>query len=77
MQVENISTKEKSGMEIDVVGDTQEIDPDDDMAGIMREMNDVVNKKSTFNESVNSETSTDTAFSLTAQMSDRDDLISV
>ncbi|XP_011503393.1 PREDICTED: KAT8 regulatory NSL complex subunit 2 isoform X2 [Ceratosolen solmsi marchali] len=65
------------GLEIDVVGDNQEIDPDDDMAGIMREMNDVVNKKSNFNESINSEASTDTAFSLTAQMSDRDDLISI
>lgn len=64
-------------MDIDVVGDAQEIDPDDDMAGIMREMNDVVNKKSHFNESVNSEASTDTAFSLTAQMSDRDDLVSM
>lgn len=64
-------------MDVDVVGDSQEIDPEDDIAGIMREMNDVVNKKSNFIESVNSEASTDTAFSLTAQMSDRDDLLSM
>jgi KAT8 regulatory NSL complex subunit 2 len=69
--------KNNLALEIDAVGDSQEIDPDDDMAGIMREMNDVVNKKSNFNESINSEASTDTAFSLTAQMSDRDDLISM
>jgi len=69
--------KNKLGMDVDIVSETQEIDPDDDMAGIMREMNDVVNKKSNFNESVNSEASTDTAFSLTAQMSDKDDLLSM
>ncbi|XP_001603466.2 KAT8 regulatory NSL complex subunit 2 [Nasonia vitripennis] len=68
-------TQEKAAMEIDVVGDSMEIDPDDDMAGIMREMNDVVNKTSTFNESIASETSTDTAFSLSAQVNDKDDLV--
>lgn len=68
-------TQEKIAMEIDVVDDNAEIDPDDDMAGIMREMNDVVNKTSTFNESIASETSTDTAFSLSAQVNDKDDLI--
>ncbi|XP_011880542.1 PREDICTED: KAT8 regulatory NSL complex subunit 2 isoform X2 [Vollenhovia emeryi] len=65
-------------MEIDVVGEAQEIDPDDDMAGLMREMNDSANLKPSFaNESLNSETSTDTAFSLSAQMSDRDDFVTV
>lgn len=65
-------------MEIDVVGETQEIiDPDDDMAGLMREMNDAVGKKLPFNESINSEASTDTAFSLTAQLSDKDELIMI
>lgn len=64
-------------MDIDVVGGNHEIDPEDDMAGIMREMNDVVNKKTTFNDSVISETSTDTAFSLTAPASDKDDMISI
>lgn len=64
-------------VDIDVVGETQEIDPDDDVAGLMREMNDSVNsKKPSFNESVNSENSTDTAFSLTTQLSDKEDLIS-
>lgn len=59
------------------MGDSQEIDPDDDMAGLMREMSDSVNrKKPTFNDSITSETSTDTAFSLTTQSSDRDDLVS-
>ena len=44
----------------------------------MREMNnDEANKTSNFNDSVNSEASTDTAFSLTAQLSDRDDLLSM
>ncbi|XP_048512002.1 KAT8 regulatory NSL complex subunit 2 isoform X2 [Athalia rosae] len=66
---------DNQSMEIDVVGETQEIDPDDDMAGLMREMNDVAGKKITFNECVNSEASTDTAFSLTAQLSDKDELI--
>lgn len=64
-------------MDIDVVGENLEIDPDDDMAGIMREMNDVVNKKSNCNESAHSEASTDTAFSLTAQMSDKEELLSI
>lgn len=64
-------------MEIDVVGEAQEIDPDDDMAGLMREMNDSAHVKPPFNESLNSETSTDTAFSLSAQMSDRDDFATV
>ncbi|XP_012534579.1 KAT8 regulatory NSL complex subunit 2 [Monomorium pharaonis] len=69
---------DNQSMEIDVVGETQEIDPDDDMAGLMREMNDSANLKPSFaNESLNSETSTDTAFSLSAQMSDRDDFITV
>ncbi|KAL0131640.1 hypothetical protein PUN28_002883 [Cardiocondyla obscurior] len=80
---EEIPTKETSlldhqSMEIDVVGEAQEIDPDDDMAGLMREMNDSANLKPSFaNESLNSETSTDTAFSLSAQMSDRDDFVNV
>lgn len=63
-------------MEIDVVGGTQEIDPDDDMAGLMREMNDAVNNPIVFSGSQNSETSTDTAFSVTTA-SDKDDLLSV
>lgn len=63
-------------MDIDVVGETQEIDPDDDMAGLMREMNDSSHTKPAYvNESLNSETSTDTAFSLSAQMSDRDEFV--
>ncbi|XP_034951473.1 KAT8 regulatory NSL complex subunit 2 isoform X2 [Chelonus insularis] len=65
-------------LEIDVVGDQhQEIDPDDDMAGLMREMNDTTSKKhiQVLNESINSENSTDTAFSLTAQ-SDKDEVAS-
>lgn len=68
---------DNQSMEIDVVGQGQEIDPDDDMAGLMREMNDAVNKKPTCNESLNSEASTDTAFSVNAQMSDRDELVSL
>lgn len=69
---------DSQSMEIDVVGEAQEIDPDDDMAGLMREMNDSANLKPSFaNESLNSETSTDTAFSLSAQMSDRDDFVTV
>jgi len=72
------SMTDNQSMEIDVVGEAQEIDPDDDMAGLMREMNDSANLKPSFaNESLNSETSTDTAFSLSAQMSDRDDFVSV
>ncbi|XP_020286142.1 KAT8 regulatory NSL complex subunit 2 isoform X2 [Pseudomyrmex gracilis] len=70
------STVDQS-LEIDVVGEPQEIDPDDDMAGLMREMNDSAQKPTFANESVNSETSTDTAFSLSAQMSDRDDFATV
>lgn len=66
---------DSQSMEIDVVGEAQEIDPDDDMAGLMREMNDSAHLKPTFNESLNSETSTDTAFSLSAQMSDRDEFV--
>ncbi|KAL6441960.1 hypothetical protein ACFW04_002372 [Cataglyphis niger] len=69
---------DNQSMEIDVVGEPQEIDPDDDMAGLMREMNDSAHVKPSFaNESLNSETSTDTAFSLSAQMSDRDDFVTV
>lgn len=69
---------DSQSMEIDVVGEAQEIDPDDDMAGLMREMNDSANLKPSFaNESLNSETSTDTAFSLSAQMSDRDDFVTM
>ncbi|XP_018312257.1 KAT8 regulatory NSL complex subunit 2 isoform X1 [Mycetomoellerius zeteki] len=72
------SIVDSQSMEIDVVGEAQEIDPDDDMAGLMREMNDSANLKPSFaNESLNSETSTDTAFSLSAQMSDRDDFVTV
>lgn len=68
---------DNQSMEIDVVGEAQEIDPDDDMAGLMREMNDPAHMKPVFNESLNSETSTDTAFSLSAQMSDRDEFVTV
>ncbi|XP_015598543.1 KAT8 regulatory NSL complex subunit 2 isoform X2 [Cephus cinctus] len=75
--IQETSITDSQSMEIDVVGEAQEIDPDDDMAGLMREMNDVAQKKPTFNEGLNSEASTDTAFSLTAQMSDKDELISV
>ena len=68
-------------MEIDVVGESQEIDPDDDMAGLMRELNDTTHSQSkpAFNESITSETSTDTAFSLTPHLSDliKEDLTSV
>ncbi|XP_054004031.1 KAT8 regulatory NSL complex subunit 2 isoform X4 [Hylaeus anthracinus] len=71
-----ISITDSQSMEIDVVGEIQEIDPDDDMAGLMREMSDAAHIKPAFNESLNSEASTDTAFSLSAQMSDRDDLVS-
>ncbi|XP_011161233.1 KAT8 regulatory NSL complex subunit 2 isoform X2 [Solenopsis invicta] len=75
---QEILMTDNQSMEIDVVGETQEIDPDDDMAGLMREMNDSANLKPSFaNESLNSETSTDTAFSLSAQMSDRDDFVTV
>lgn len=71
------SLTDSQSMEIDVVGEAQEIDPDDDMAGLMREMNDSTHVKPAFNESLNSETSTDTAFSLSAQMSDRDEFVTV
>lgn len=71
------SAADNQSLEIDVVGEPQEIDPDDDMAGLMREMNDSAQKPTFANESVNSETSTDTAFSLSAQMSDRDDFATV
>ncbi|KAI4498001.1 hypothetical protein M0802_006825 [Mischocyttarus mexicanus] len=74
---QELSMIDNQSMEIDVVGETQEIDPDDDMAGLMREMNDTSHIKPTFNESLNSEASTDTAFSLSAQMSDRDELVSM
>lgn len=58
-------------MEIDVVGEPQEIDPDDDMAGIMRELNDTIPvQKAALNENINSEESTDTAFSLTPHLSE-------
>lgn len=76
--VKKESLTDTQSMEIDVVGEAQEIDPDDDMAGLMREMNDSANLKPSFaNESLNSETSTDTAFSLSAQMSDRDDFVTI
>ncbi|XP_076229870.1 KAT8 regulatory NSL complex subunit dim gamma-tubulin 1 isoform X1 [Nomia melanderi] len=76
-EVPEMSITDSQSMEIDVVGEMQEIDPDDDMAGLMREMSDAAHIKPAFNESLNSEASTDTAFSLSAQMSDRDDLVSV
>ncbi|KAG7209685.1 hypothetical protein KM043_011330 [Ampulex compressa] len=76
-EMQEISMTDSQSTEIDVVGEIQEIDPDDDMAGLMREMSDVAHTKPVFNESLNSEASTDTAFSLSAQMSDRDDLVSV
>ncbi|KOX67798.1 KAT8 regulatory NSL complex subunit 2 [Melipona quadrifasciata] len=76
-EAREISATGSHSMEIDVVGEIQEIDPDDDMAGLMREMSDAAHMKPVFNESLNSEASTDTAFSLSAQMSDRDDLVSV
>ncbi|XP_011301585.1 KAT8 regulatory NSL complex subunit 2 [Fopius arisanus] len=60
-------------MDIDVVSNNPEIDPEDDMAGLMREMSDPLQKKQSFNESITSETSTDTAFSMNAQCSDKDD----
>lgn len=69
---------DNQSMEIDVVGECQEIDPDDDVAGLMREMNDVTGRKSIIlNESLNSEASTDTAFSISAHMSDKDELVSI
>ncbi|XP_078035156.1 KAT8 regulatory NSL complex subunit dim gamma-tubulin 1 isoform X1 [Augochlora pura] len=76
-EVPEMSITDSQSMEIDVVGEMQEIDPDDDMAGLMREMSDAAHIKPVFNESLNSEASTDTAFSLSAQMSDKDDLVSV
>ena len=67
-----------SGIDTKMMIDGQDIDPDDDMAGLMREMNDACGpKKPTFNESINSETSTDTAFSITTPMSDKDDPITL
>ncbi|XP_076680803.1 KAT8 regulatory NSL complex subunit dim gamma-tubulin 1 isoform X3 [Andrena cerasifolii] len=77
VEVQEVSVLDNQSMEIDVVGEIQEIDPDDDMAGLMREMSDAAHIKPAFNESLNSEASTDTAFSLSAQMSDKDDLVSV
>ncbi|XP_012139845.1 KAT8 regulatory NSL complex subunit dim gamma-tubulin 1 isoform X1 [Megachile rotundata] len=76
-EMQKISAPDNQSMEIDVVGEIQDIDPDDDMAGLMREMSDAAHMKPVFNESLNSEASTDTAFSLSAQMSDRDDLVSM
>ncbi|XP_043280260.1 KAT8 regulatory NSL complex subunit 2 isoform X2 [Venturia canescens] len=76
-EAQKTSNRRVSSMELDGSTGGQEIDPDDDMAGLMREMNDASQKKPIFNESVNSEASTDTAFSLTAQMSDKDELVSV
>lgn len=77
LEVRNNSLADSQCTEIDVVGEIQEIDPDDDMAGLMREMSDATHSKPMFNESLNSEASTDTAFSLSAQMSDKDDFASV
>lgn len=77
LTIQETSMIDNQSMEIDVVGEAQEIDPDDDMAGLMREMNDPAHMKPVFNESLNSETSTDTAFSLSAQMSDRDEFVTV
>ncbi|XP_076764728.1 KAT8 regulatory NSL complex subunit 2-like isoform X2 [Xylocopa sonorina] len=76
-EVQEVLTTDNQSMEIDVVGEIQEIDPDDDIAGLMREMRDAAHMKPAFNESLNSEASTDTAVSLSAQMSDRDDVVSV
>lgn len=76
-EVQEMSVTDNQSMEIDVVGEIQEIDPDDDMAGLMREMSDAAHMKPAFNDSLNSEASTDTAFSLSAQMSDKDDIVSV
>ncbi|XP_076764955.1 KAT8 regulatory NSL complex subunit 2-like isoform X2 [Xylocopa sonorina] len=76
-EVQEVLATDNQSMEIDVVGEIQEIDPDDDIAGLMREMRDAAHMKPAFNESLNSEASTDTAVSLSAQMSDRDDVVSV
>ncbi|XP_017884728.1 KAT8 regulatory NSL complex subunit 2 isoform X2 [Ceratina calcarata] len=76
-EIQETSVTDNQSMEIDVVGEIQEIDPDDDMAGLMREMSDAAHMKPAFNDSLNSEASTDTAFSLSAQMSDKDDIVSV
>lgn len=76
---ENLVT-DNQAMEIDVVGENQEIDPDDDMAGIMRELNDTTSTGNPLlNDSLNSETSTETSFSLTPHLSDlaKDDQVSV
>lgn len=67
-----------SSMDVDILGeDNGEIDPDDDVAGLMREMNDSASSTSkkldgTYNESINSEASTDTA-----PQSDKDDIMSI
>ncbi|XP_033218634.1 KAT8 regulatory NSL complex subunit 2 isoform X2 [Belonocnema kinseyi] len=62
---------DSQSMEIDVVGEPQEIDPDDDMAGIMRELNDTTPvQKAALNESINREESIDTGFSLTHHLSE-------
>ncbi|CAL7933143.1 unnamed protein product [Xylocopa violacea] len=76
-EAQEVLATDNQSMEIDVVGEIQEIDPDDDIAGLMREMRDAAHMKPVFNESLNSEASTDTAVSLSAQMSDRDDVVSV
>lgn len=60
--------------EIETGGETShEIDPEDDVAGLMREMG-TVRRQKTINESINSETSTDTAFSINAQTSDKEEM---
>ncbi|XP_066603739.1 KAT8 regulatory NSL complex subunit 2 [Prorops nasuta] len=74
---EKLPVADAQSLEIDVVGEAQEIDPDDDMAGLMREMGDASQSKPNVNEGLNSETSTDTAFSLTAQLSDKDEVASI
>ncbi|XP_044591059.1 KAT8 regulatory NSL complex subunit 2 isoform X2 [Cotesia glomerata] len=66
-------------MEIDTIQqENGEVDPDDDVAGLMREMNDSLtsnNKKldTSYNESINSEASTDTA----PHSDDKDDAMSM
>lgn len=59
-------------MDIDVVGEAhQEIDPDDDMAGLMRELNDTTPNLNNSNiNDANSEASTETTFSITPHSSD-------
>lgn len=71
-----VSATENQTMDVDVVGGGHDIDPEDDMAGLMREMNHTA-KQQSINESIISETSTDTAFSMSAAMSDKDDLVSM